>query len=149
MPWQKKCLTCKKPHFVYTHKSFVRDVKALARKIRASDLYQKGRLRSVYGIPRGGLIPAWCLASLLNLPLVLELPDKIARTHVLIMDDIVESGRTAALLLPINLAALWLHEDAFLEPQWYMRIKTARTGWVQFESWETIETTHSSSSNKT
>lgn len=52
-------------------------------------------IRGVHGIPRGGCVPGAIVTTLLGVPLVAggELD-----AHVLVVDDLVDSGRTAAMV---------------------------------------------------
>jgi len=60
-------------------------ITVIARKIMASD----ADIQGVYGIPRGGLVPAVLLSHKLGVPLVSSL-----KNHSLIVDDISDSGNT-------------------------------------------------------
>lgn len=60
-------------------------VKVLAKNIEEAPVI----VDSIYGIPRGGLIPATLLSHKLNIPMV-EFPTE----NTLIVDDIVDSGLT-------------------------------------------------------
>ena len=65
-------------------------ITVIARKIMASDV----EIQGVYGIPRGGLVPAVLLSHKLGVPLVSSL-----KNHSLIVDDISDSGNTLTNLL--------------------------------------------------
>ena len=65
-------------------------INVMARQILASD----ANIQGVYGIPRGGLIPAVLLSHKLGVPLVSSL-----KNHSLIVDDISDSGNTLTNLL--------------------------------------------------
>lgn len=60
-------------------------VKVLAKNIKEAPVF----IDSIYGIPRGGLIPATLLSHKLNIPIV-ESPTE----STLVVDDIVDSGLT-------------------------------------------------------
>lgn len=62
-------------------------INVIARKIIGSD----ADIHGVYGIPRGGLVPAVLLSHKLGVPLVQTL-----KNHSLIVDDISDSGDTLA-----------------------------------------------------
>ena len=49
----------------------------------------------IYGIPRGGLVLAVTLSHRLNVPITLELNEEHEDAKVLIVDDVVDTGRTA------------------------------------------------------
>lgn len=65
-------------------------ITVMARKILASD----ANIQGVYGIPRGGLVPAVLLSHKLGVPLVTTV-----KNNTLIVDDISDSGETLANLL--------------------------------------------------
>lgn len=48
----------------------------------------------IYGVPRGGLVPAVMLSHRLGVPLIHELDDKQVLGKTLIVDDIYDTGRT-------------------------------------------------------
>ena len=47
---------------------------------------------SVYGVPRGGLVPAVMISHKLNLPMISQLTKKSKR--VIVVDEVVDSGKT-------------------------------------------------------
>lgn len=65
-------------------------ITVIARKVLASD----ANIQGVYGIPRGGLIPAVLLSHKLGVPLVTTV-----KNNTLIVDDISDSGETLTNLL--------------------------------------------------
>lgn len=65
-------------------------ITVMARKILASD----ANIQGVYGIPRGGLIPAVLLSHKLGVPLVTTV-----KNNTLIVDDISDSGETLSSVL--------------------------------------------------
>jgi hypoxanthine phosphoribosyltransferase len=117
----------------YEWSDFWYDAQALAKRIKKS----RKKLTHVYGIPRGGLIPAVCLSHLLDLPLIIDIID--INTRTLLVDDIVDTGKTLQLLrrkLPfkrLSVAALYYEKNAITVPQFWVRKKTK---WVIFP-WET------------
>lgn len=60
-------------------------VRVLAEEVEKAPVF----IDSIYGIPRGGLIPATLLSHKLNIPMV-ESPTE----NTLVVDDIVDSGLT-------------------------------------------------------
>ena len=68
-----------------TFEQLIKDSKELAKKI------PKGKYSGIYGIPAGGILPAYIIAKELNLPLV-DNPD--SNSQILIIDDLIDSGRT-------------------------------------------------------
>jgi uncharacterized protein len=72
-------------------------VKVLAEVVRKAPVI----VDSIYGIPRGGLIPATLLSHKLNIPMV-EVPTE----STLVVDDIVDSGLTLSQYAKYSFACL-------------------------------------------
>jgi hypoxanthine phosphoribosyltransferase len=53
--------------------------------------------KTIYGVPRGGLVVAVRLSNLLNIPMVTE--SRLITNKTLIVDDISDSGRTLKSIL--------------------------------------------------
>ena len=51
------------------------------------------KFSSVYGVPRGGLVPATIISHYLDIPLVTELDEHGGVYDVLVVDDIADSGK--------------------------------------------------------
>ena len=95
----------------------------------------------VYGIPRGGSVPAVMISHKLNLPVVEknEISDK-----TLVVDDICDSGNTlfnlvtSQKLLGVKLktATLFIRTNKKITPDYW--IKHAENKWLQFP-WELEE----------
>ncbi|MBI2063206.1 MAG: phosphoribosyltransferase [Candidatus Yanofskybacteria bacterium] len=99
---------------------------------------QNKNFKSVYGIPRGGLILAVKFSHLLDIPLIRNENDITKDT--LIVDDIVDTGGTVERLLAslgpgYRIATIFCNEEA-KKPDFYIRKKTE---WILFP-WETKET---------
>lgn len=62
----------------------------LAAKIRKSGRNYK----VIYGIPRGGLVTAVALSHRLGIPLALDLNGEYGKGELLMVDDIVDTGKT-------------------------------------------------------
>ena len=95
--------------------------------------------KSVYGIPRGGLVLATKLSHLLDIPLILA-KDDITR-DTLIVDDIVDTSATIKLFLALHgnklqIATIFLNNMSGFKPNFFAREKEH---WVIFP-WETEET---------
>lgn len=67
---------------------FDRGCVALAKELEARRL----KLENIYGLPRGGLVPAVALSHLLDLPIITNEAD--IRSTTLVVDDICDSGQT-------------------------------------------------------
>ncbi len=117
----------------YEWADFEKDSQLLAGRIKESGQ----KFTRIYGIPRGGLMPAVCLSHLLSLPLITD-TNKIT-PWTLVVDDIVDTGKTLLLFkrkipfknLPI--ASLYYYKKSVIVPQFWIREKTK---WVIFP-WET------------
>jgi len=108
------------------YKLFVSMCNALADEVR------EHHFTTIYGVPRGGLVPAVYLSHLLTIPLTQE-PGPPEET--LIVDDIADSGQT---LLPFYhkgyaLATLFYHKRSVIEPQFWIFEK--ENEWIVFP-WE-------------
>jgi len=79
---------------VVTWQSIDEAVILISEKIKLSSISYDG----VYGIPRGGLVPAVMLSHELNIPLVLNVEEvwrfKSENKCVLVVDDISDTGST-------------------------------------------------------
>jgi len=103
----------------FTWKEFDAGCRHLAKRI----LQSKYRFYGIYGIPRGGLIVAVRLSHLLNLPIHMHNPilSKTNPKHVLICDDISDSGKT---LIPYKnagykIATLHFRNITEVEPDFF------------------------------
>lgn len=55
---------------------------------------EKNKILFVYGIPRGGLIPAVRISHMLDIPLMTRLDESVPVQMVAIIDEILDSGDT-------------------------------------------------------
>lgn len=114
----------------YSWRQFERDCRKIAEALKTpigeyyggpaipnSSPAESGRIKSLYGIPRGGMVVAVRLSYILEIPIV-EF-SQISET-TLIVDDVLGSGRTAREVLrkvpSKQLASLVYAEDAELPP---------------------------------
>jgi len=74
----------------YRFEQLLEDVEVLEHDIRASDLWANNKIKNIYGIPAGGLIPAVLLAHRLGIPLIPSQYQVDPRT--LIVDSICDHG---------------------------------------------------------
>ena len=124
-----------KEKIIYTTPNFESDIRSLGA------IYKRyGKIiRSVYGPPRGGLIPAVYLSHELGVPLIVK-PEKINK-HTLIVDDIYDTGRTMDRITKAHkyfaVCVLWYNGDTKgkLLVQ-YKNIKVENQ-WIIFP-WETL-----------
>ena len=101
-------------------------VNELEEKIKKS----KYKFDGIYGIPRGGVILAVCLASRLNLPLLM-FPTK----NTLVVDDISDTGETLTKFKNKKIITLYSTKWTITKPYWYVFEKTSKKDWIVFP-WE-------------
>ena len=89
----------------------------------------------VYGIPRGGLIPATLISYKLDIPLLMN-----ASKGCLIVDDIADSGRTLLHFTENDtqfnkyfIATMFYHKRSIVKPNYYKFEKQDK--WIVFP-WE-------------
>ena len=89
----------------------------------------------VYGIPRGGLIPATLISYKLDIPLLMN-----ASKGCLIVDDIADSGRTLLHFTENDtqfnkyfIATMYYHQRSIVKPSYYKFEKNDK--WIVFP-WE-------------
>lgn len=91
-------------------------------------------IKNIYGIPRGGLIPAVRISHLLGIPLILD-PKQIDK-KTLVVDDIVDTGKTTEKYQKkgIMIASLWYNPNQCPHvPYYWVYQKTGK--WIVFP-WE-------------
>lgn len=116
--------------YFYTWQEFDKDIEKVIRWA------SRRNFKSVYGIPRGGLILGVVLSHRLGLPLKLKVEELDQET--LVVDDIADSGRTLENLDKVLnfkpvVATLFYYKDVCRKPAFYIREKK---DWVVFP-WET------------
>lgn len=99
----------------------------LVKKIKKSRLKFDG----VYGIPRGGLIIAVCLAHKLNIPLLYVTPSP----DDLVVDDISDTGKTLYSYDYKKTACLFTTPWTKTEPDFWVGEKLKKKDWIVFP-WE-------------
>ncbi len=108
----------------YSFQEMKEDVEKLAGFLKGK------RVKKVYGVPRGGLIPAVMLSHLLSLPLILNKEEIDEET--VIVDDIVDTGNTILKLPQKGLIVSLLYKPhAMIAPDFYAR-EVANNEWVIF-----------------
>ena len=101
-----------------TRDSYTHLIYQLVEKIK---LYEK-RFDCVYGVPRGGLIPAVYISYQLNIPLKTYLN---LNENVLIVDDICDTGKTFSNIKKdskgfLKFATLFKHKDCDFNVDFYV-----------------------------
>nr|BDD48328.1 phosphoribosyltransferase [Candidatus Omnitrophota bacterium] len=111
-------------------KSYVDMIFKLEKLIRASGK----KFDYIYGVPRGGFIPAVILSHSLNIPIISNFLDGKDGT-VLIVDDLVDTGKTVIDLIAMRknmdvfVATLFKHKKCKVFPDIYVK---QNSGWIQF-----------------
>ena len=90
----------------------------------------KGKYEYVYGIPRGGLLPAVMLSHRLGLPLFDE-QILSYETNTLIVDVIVDTGKTMKEYCEWDIAVVYKRYNCPLEPT-YVGEVFERDSWLVF-----------------
>ena len=100
---------------IYLDWKFIEDaVESLAYRIKNSGI----TITSIYGLPRGGLIPAVMLSHKLNIPLFKSGYDVLVGS-VLIVDDICDTGETLEKYTNYPIATIHHKQTAMVEPMFY------------------------------
>lgn len=112
-----------------TYSKFVDACKLIARDMKFMNI------KSLYGIPRGGLIPAVYISHLTGLPIV----DKPKDATTLLIDDIADSGKTLKKYKEYanaKTATIYYHKQSIVKPDIWIYEK--KDDWILFP-WETKE----------
>lgn len=107
--------------------------------ILAEDLKDFEYIKNVFGVPRGGFIPAVMLSHKLNLPMIWDKNEIEELT--LVVDDLVDTGGTMARLnkeKKFISAVLYKKPDTKFDPQFVAEHLTDNN-WLLFP-WETEDT---------
>ena len=117
-----------------TWRRFQRLVDALAQKvIDRGDKYE-----GIYGIARGGLIPAVVLSHKLKLPFITNLNSMYSK-QFLVVDDISDTGETLRRVMRTDVfkyaktATLHYHKQSIVEPDFWVEEKDK--DWIVYP-WE-------------
>ena len=101
-------------------------ISILANKVR----HDLPNIDSIYGIPRGGMVPAAMLAYELDLEW-----SNVMLPNTLVVDDICDSGDTIAKSAGVYTATLYTKESAIVQPTLFASILVNESQWIQFP-WE-------------
>lgn len=115
--------------------------KVLAEKVK--DL----GFKDIYGIPRGGLIPAVIIAHSLDSKLPVITDFEQISNDTLVVDDIVDSGMSWIHMLRDlkhkkvrpKIATLYYYPESVAVPEFYAKLKEDKDLWLVFP-WETLLT---------
>ncbi len=115
---------------IYLDWKFIEDaVESLAYRIKNSGI----TITSIYGLPRGGLIPAVMLSHKLNIPLFKSGYDVLVGS-VLIVDDICDTGETLEKYTNYPIAIIHHKQTAMVEPMFYYSLVRGNA-WIVYP-WE-------------
>lgn len=93
-------------------------------------------VKNIYGLPRGGLIPAVMLSHRLDLPLIIDRRSVSKRT--LVVDEIIDSGETMLQLSKRKKAklcvGLYVRQGSKFTPD-YAAFQITNSDWLEFP-WE-------------
>jgi len=109
---------------ILTYQKFVVACKEIAKQIPKN-------IKNIYGIPRGGLVPAVYISHMSGLPVV-EKEDITEKT--MIIDDISDTGETLAIFNNYKIATIYYHKQSITLPDIWIYEKKDK--WIQFP-WET------------
>ena len=104
---------------------------------KITDRAKNFNIDSVFGIPRGGLVPAVYIAHMLNVPLN---GFKINGKNPLVVDDIADTGQTLKpyKTFDYKIATIYYHKQSVVEPDIWIYEK--KDDWILFP-WETEKST--------
>ena len=120
----------------YTWEQFDEDIDKIVKIIKRD----YPNIKCIYGIPKGGLVPAIKIANRLNLPLYLVLAwaDEQCRPEsILIVDDCVDVGTTLGSIKDIDkyiTATIFIKPQSKIKPKIWCR-ECSNDKWVVF-GWE-------------
>jgi hypoxanthine phosphoribosyltransferase len=109
--------------------TYIARIYELVNQIKKSKI----KFNYVYGIPRGGCIPATIISHSLNKRMIVGLQElyKVLPSRVLIVDDVVDSGKTFNYFVDnkYKTAALYSQINSKILPDFYVAVNTC---WVVF-----------------
>ena len=119
---------------------------------KIKNLIKRHNIKYVFGVPRGGIIPAVLLSHMYNLEVTTELSELTERKdNLLIVDDIVDSGMTLKKykdfdLYPNVFLSLLYKKNSTTKPDFYLK-EAENDYWYVFP-WETNESTQTKAQEK-
>lgn len=90
---------------------------------------KKEKIDSIYGIPRGGLIPAVVISHLTGIKLVTS--EKEIKKNTLIIDDLCDTGSTLKKYKNNMTAVLFLSDQSKFQPTFFGQ-KIRSDVWIKF-----------------
>jgi hypothetical protein len=117
-------------HVKYSCSEFKADMDNLEQEIKSTGKKYKW----VYGLPRGGLIPAVVFSHRLKLKLLLTLKEKHVPEQTLIVDDISDTGKSLLKIPKIHrydVATIYIKIDTKFVPKWHTRV-AKKNEWIVY-----------------
>ena len=82
----------------------------------------KQKYRYIYGIPRGGLIPATILAHQLGIELIVkDFSHCFVEGNVLIVDDLADTGKTLEPYTQFDIATIYWKKWSTVKPTYFLK----------------------------
>jgi len=133
---RKRSLSKSKEKILLTWGEYILIVDELYKQIKKSKI----KFNYIYGIPRGGMIPAVILSHKLNINCIVE--DQISyakKGKLLIVDDIIDTGNTIQSAIDyfklfsgikiIKVASIFKHKKTIFKPDFYVK---ENSNWIVF-----------------
>lgn len=115
-----------------------KDIELLVDKFIEKIKETNNKPKLIYSIPRGGLIPGVLISYKLNIPLINDVPEIKDIEHVLIVDDIADSGKTLKKIIENKknpqIYTLFYKKKSKVKPRWFGE-EVAEEEWIVFP-WE-------------
>lgn len=101
--------------------------------IRLSCQIPKGEYNYIYGIPRGGLIPAVILSHRLDIPMTSSLDELEGETlKILLVDDICDTGNTIKKYHGYDTATIYFKPEVSKYEPTYNAETVRKDTWIMF-----------------
>ena len=108
---------------------FDTDILYLAKQLEST----KNLAENIYGVLRGGMIPAVMLSHQLGLPIITQ--QRLISKNTIVVDDIADTGETLLKILkrkkPLAVATVWYHPKSKVKPEFFARLKETED-WLVF-----------------
>ena len=119
---------------IITNSDFIDHIYALSDMIKRDQNERKTQYKAIYAIPRGGLIIGVYLSHLLDLDFCTDdkLIHPINRNYVLIVDDLVDTGRTLEAYPEFDHAVLYHKKRSSVHPKYVVKKNIDNNQWIVF-----------------
>lgn len=115
------------------YQKFEKDIKLLGHKIKQQIVEDHIEYKKIFPIPRGGLIIAVYLSHFLNIEIETDLSKihPINKKYILIVDDLVDTGKTLEQYSEYDLAVLYHKPRSIIVPKYFVETFN-NNKWLQF-----------------